>query len=172
MAQALSRGAAAVPYAHDSNGLHWVKDHGVDIPGGKRHWPVVAFVRNPYARELSFYLWHQRHDRDPVHLAAKAWNFKRFMRWRINHMPNTHILRRTTGTQSRYLLGTHAKILRYEDLPGAFEDLFDVPLHHSHETANQEFDPLEYYDDETMELMRCYAGADFLNYGYDPEVLP
>ncbi len=40
------------------------------------------------------------------------------------------------------------------------------------QTWNPPYRLEEHYDDETMELVRLYAAADFLNYGYDPFRLP
>lgn len=87
------------------------------------------------------------------------------MRWRIDY-PVPEDLRPFFGTQSRYLLGTEATCYRFERLPHEFENLFGVPLLCVPDTVSPHYRLSDHYDSETEELVRCYAGADFLNYGY------
>ena len=167
------------PFASDPDAPLHVKDHRVDRPPDTGGFPVVSAVRNPYARELSFYFWRRAQDGDGETIRqAQRLDFKEYVRWRLDYVPPTAYERRVLGIQSRYLLGVPVDVLiRYEDLPEAFMRLpcireSGLVLPRAKQTMNPPYRLEEHYDDETMELVRLYAAADFLNYGYDPFRLP
>lgn len=167
------------PFASDPDAPFHVKDHSVDHPPSTRGFTVVSAVRNPYARELSFYFWRRAQEGDEeTTRQAQRLGFKEYMRWRLDYVPPIAYQRRVLGIQSRYLLGVPVDVLvRYEDLPESFARLpgvreSGVVLPHVGETASRPYRLEEHYDQETMELVRLYAAADFLDYGYDPSRLP
>ncbi len=167
-------------YAHDPDATNWVKDHSTDVPPGKETWRRITFVRNPFARELSFYFWHKRSVGDnPIVLAAKKMSFLGYLRWRIDHKPVEPFVCQTHGTQSRYLLDCDAEIYRFEDLVDNFADskhsvvrFLGKHLPYASDTQSPPYDLCEYYNYQTMALVRHYAAADFLNFGYDSHALP
>jgi hypothetical protein len=167
------------PFAPDPDAPFHVKDHSVDRPPNTSGLPVVAAVRNPYARELSFYFWRRRQDGHGETIRqARRLGFKEYMRWRLDYVPPTAYQRRVLGVQSRYLLGVPVDVLiRYEDLPEAFTRLpcvrqSGVVLPRAGQTVSPAYRLEAHYDDETTEWVRLYAAADFLNFGYDPFRLP
>ena len=167
------------PFAPDPDAPFHVKDHAVERPLGTDGFTVISGIRNPFTRELSFYLWRRGRDGDEETIRqAQRLDFKEYMRWRLDYVPPTAYQRRVLGIQSRYLLGVPVDVLiRYEDLPEAFMRLpcireTGVVLPRAKQTISPPYRLEAHYDDETMELVRLYAAADFLNYGYDPFRLP
>lgn len=70
MVRSLRSRRNAVPYSADPDVLDWRKDHGVDVPPEMEDWRRVAFVRDPFSRELSLYFWNRRFDRHEIHRRA------------------------------------------------------------------------------------------------------
>lgn len=166
-------------YHPDSTAVHWRQDHGNHVPPGTEGFSVVAAVRNPFARELSFYFWRKRHvpDHDTIQ-KARSLSFREFMRWRCRYLPSEANLNCGLGSQSRFLFPlTVDHLVQFEQLPEAFTNLpcfagKEVGLPYHGQSASQPYRLEDYYDDDTMALVRLYAGADFLNYGYDAFTLP
>ncbi len=171
------------PYHAGVEVENYVADHSTDVHRDCRDYPTIAAVRNPFQRELSHYLWHRRHVAagHPVQLAARFMLFPAYMdfmhRTNLRYYDDFHA--RMFGLQSRFFLRvgvTHT--VRYENLQADFAGvtgrLFGkpVPLGHSSDTRSPAYCLQDHYDDETMELVQLYAGADFIKYGYDPNVLP
>jgi len=167
------------PFAPDPDAPFHVEDHGVDRPSDTGNFTLISAVRNPYARELSFYSWRRARKGDEETIRqARGLDFREYVRWRLDYVPPSAHQRRVLGIQSRYRLGIFVDVLvRYEDLPEAFVRFpgireADVALPHAGEAASPPYQLEAYYDRETMDLVRLYAAADFLNYGYDPFRLP
>lgn len=148
-----------------------VNEHAVLIPPDTEGFAIVAGVRNPFARELSLYFWRTRVG------TISGLRFVEYMQAQLTRTPADDCVRRTFGTQSQFMEGLPATLVRYEELPDSFYRLNclqgrSVILPCARQTRSAFYRLADYYDDETMDLVRTYAAADFVNYGYDPNLLP
>lgn len=160
---------------------YYVKDHSVDIPEMCREYPVVAACRNPYLRELSYYLWNRRHPTSnlPCHIAAAAMDFTRYMEFRLWYDDYDPFHKRMFANQSGFLAGVPCTtMLRFERLGEDFASMTDsllgvqLPLVLSNDTASGRYDPAEMYSLKAVRLVREYAAEDFERFNYDPEDIP
>lgn len=160
---------------------YYAKDHSVGIPGFCKLYPVVACARNPYARELSYYLWNRRHpaSNHPVHIAASAFSFSRYMEFRLKYRQYDSFATRLFGTQSDFLRDvSYTMILPFEQINEAFTlfcetvGITPVPLGLSRDTDSAPYDPLELYTLRAKRLVQEWAADDFTTFGYDPNLLP
>ena len=115
--------------------------------------PRWAIVRNPYDRALSAYSFAclNRSQRAEACL-GNARNFAEFLR-----LPDNDL----TRPQSWWLDASIDLILRFEDLPVAFESQFGVPLEVTHETQ-----PVVEHNDETRALVATRYTEDFERFGH------
>ena len=115
--------------------------------------PRWAIVRDPYSRALSAYSFAcvNRSQRAEACL-GNARNFAEFLR-----LPDNDL----TRPQSWWLDAPADLILRFEDLPTAFEAKFGAPLEVTHETQ-----PIVDHDDETRDLVATRYVEDFERFGY------
>ena len=115
--------------------------------------PRWAIVRNPYDRALSAYAFavtdHRPHAKECLGDATTLAEF-------LSLLDNT-----LTCSQSWWLDAPVDLILRFEDLPGAFEVRFGVELGVTHETK-----PIVEHDEETRALVAARYVEDFERFGY------
>lgn len=115
--------------------------------------PRWAIVRNPYDRALSAYAFAVTDHRPRAkECLGDATTLAEFLR-----LPDNDL----TRPQSWWLDAPVDLILRFEDLPTAFEAKFGAPLEVTHETQ-----PIVDHDDETRDLVATRYVEDFERFGY------
>ena len=115
--------------------------------------PRWAIVRNPFDRMASAYEFARtHHSREAKECRGGARTFADFLRGPDNTL---------THTQSWWLDAPVDLLLRFEDLPGAFEREFGLEL----PLVNESRGTVE-YDDETRALVIARYAEDFERFGY------
>lgn len=115
--------------------------------------PRWAIVRDPFDRMASAYEFARTHYSPPAKAClAGATSFAQFLR-----LPNNTL----TRSQSWWLDAPVDLMLRFEELPGAFEAQFGVPLGLAHQIR-----PVINHDDETRALATARYAEDFERFGY------
>lgn len=132
-----------------------------------------AFVRNPFDRELSDYLYILGFPRHKLHKVASRLSFKDFLKWRIE---NDLIL------QSHFIYDSHGNCLvdavgQYENLKEDFSKILSrldikVSLPHINQSSRSKKESRyaklsKYYDDEAIDILTKGYQDDFKNFGYD-----
>jgi len=170
------------PYSDDDEAPYHAKDHSTDRPPNSDGLPIVGFVRNPFARELSLYLWQAFIGRNDVRhpsglsMTAALLSFEQYIAFRVNQRLDDAV-KRVVGTQSEFYgdLTPH-RLLRYEDLPDAFTSLSFVPegtaLEVNQTTRMGPVNLRTFYTPAARVLVAHYAAADFERFGYDPQEIP
>jgi len=159
-----------------------VLDHSwVAIPPCCKDYPIIATIRNPHMRELSYYLWSGRHpcSKHPVQVAARCLNFTEYLKFRVEYNHYTPFYQRIFGNQSTYLGDIQVdRLLRVETLhvewPVLTAELFGraISLPVADATVSPPYDPADYYTPTALRLVRQWAADDFQRFNYDPEKLP
>ena len=147
--------------------------HHTEVPVKEwREFFTFATVRNPYAREYSVYQLRrqyktpQRWWHKGTVSAAKGKSFKQYIRW----------LQRGKGLEFDTPMAVFLrpvridKLLRFEELPGAFEDLdfareFSLELPKLNTVIDDDW--RGHYDKSTAEAVWEYAHEDFETFDYD-----
>lgn len=115
--------------------------------------PRWAIVRDPFDRMASAYEFARTHYSPPAKAClAGATSFAQFLR-----LPNNTL----TRSQSWWLDAPVELLLRFEDLPDAFERHFGIEL----PVVNESRGSVE-YDDETRALVIERYAEDFTRFGY------
>lgn len=115
--------------------------------------PRWAIVRDPFDRMASAYEFARTHySREAKECLGGAATFAEFLR-----LPDNTL----TRTQSWWLDAPVDLLLRFEELPGAFERQFGIEL----PLVNESRGVVE-YDDETRALVIARYAKDFERFGY------
>ncbi len=147
--------------------------HHTEVPvDAWREFFTFATVRNPYAREYSVYQFRRQY-KEPQRVwhkgtvsAAQDKSFKQYIRW----------LQRGKGLEFDTPMAVFLrpvridKLLRFEDLPGCFEDLdfareFNLELPKLNTIIDDDWRTR--YDKSTADVVWEYAREDFKTFGYD-----
>jgi hypothetical protein len=146
------------------------------IPADKlKNYFLFTIVRNPYAKLVSEYNYHKD--------AYYQTDFKSFVKQILRYdkaVPNRHLL-----PQYKFLLGdlgeinSRINIYKYEDFEYAVRDIcknvgigFDQELFKK-KINESEYDGksyVDYYDDETVEIVKRIYKKDFELFGYSEEL--
>jgi len=172
---------AIFPGQHEDDPKYALKDHATTVPPGSYGFQMITCIRNPYTRELSYYLWRQflatKSTANPDIAAAGHFSFSRFVRYLMTHKAQDRPDMPVGRLQSDYLRDVAPDTtIRFEDLPEAFLGLpcFSpwAPPEFPHIATTKPYSPAEYYTDEAIAAVRKYAARDFALYRYDPDILP
>ena len=153
-----TRYGGIVTFGHEP--LPWLQQHGLAPVDAF----VFAFVRNPYDRAVS--LWAHNNKRNHAGLT-----FGEFCR----ALPDLHW--RIRSPQVRWLDGVTLGFLgRYERLQADFDRLCGIlgveRRALPHLNAGERGACGDYYDGETMAIVRGHYGVDFERLGYADDCLP
>ncbi|MCU0536474.1 MAG: sulfotransferase family protein [Hydrococcus sp. Prado102] len=134
-----------------------------------------AFVRNPFDRELSDYLYILGKPSHYLHKTANSLIFEDFLKWRIE---NDLIL------QSHFVYDRNGSCLvdeigHYENLIDDFKKILsklniEAELPHKNQSSRSKKDSknaklLKYYNSKAIDILTTGYSDDFKNFGYDLE---
>lgn len=128
-----------------------------------------AFVRNPWAREVSYYNYYLQREHNKLHETVRQLgSFKAFLAWRANDPKRL---------QSTLLCDNDEQIL--VDFVGRFEKLSDdfayicqkigIPLQLSHTNKSHHADYRSYYDTECVDIVASAFEPDIRIFNYQFE---
>ena len=143
--------------------------HDMDIPEEYADYDVIACVRNPYAREVSHYLYRHTQEKNSLEPACRYWTFQQYVEWNLDH--NIPPAGYRDSTQSSQLRGSNVTmLLRFENLVDDFNALpvirklrIALPMRNVR-LGNDPWQP--YYNRKLARRVYDWAREDFDNYNY------
>lgn len=147
--------------------------HGLQPIDDGRERCTFTVVRNPFVRELSHYLFRRRNAGNNMHRFCRKWSFEEYMRWLID--PRIPPVKAKEPCQAGMIAGKPIDIvLKLERMPEDLERLpfLTEPLVLPHLHANPSYRLRDYYNETTLDLVQCYAAADFDRFNYKRYLLP
>lgn len=146
--------------------------HDMCIPAEYADYPVIACVRNPYAREVSHYLYRHTTRGNKLQPVCKHWTFAQYVRWNVD--PTVLPTRYRDKPQATHLKDANIVwLLRFETLTADFNALpivqklkIQLPKRNVR-LGDKPWQP--YYTQQLAAEVYDWARLDFEKYNYDQE---
>lgn len=139
---------------------------------GDQFWQMKSFscIRNPYDLLVSLFFYMQQYAGHPNHARVQGLSFRDFVLQTYNKdQPENFQSRFLVDSKNRRLV---QKIGRLETINESFKEIaqhlgLKAELPHSNKSKHDSY--LQYYDDETIDLVATVFQQDFDFLGYSPD---